>query len=87
MLSHVQCPRSYFHCQDRALDSEDVAAFLEHLLREVSGRPELNPGEGAEHDSCKILALLPQGLGFLSKNLFMTDTVTGPCFRPSDDVC
>jgi hypothetical protein len=35
-----------FHCQDRALDSEDVAAFLEHLLREVSDRPELNPGEG-----------------------------------------
>jgi hypothetical protein len=23
-----------------------VAAFLEHLLREVSGRPEPNPGEG-----------------------------------------
>jgi transposase len=28
----------YFHCQDRALDSVDVVAFLEHLLREVSGR-------------------------------------------------
>ena len=38
MLSHVQCRRSYFHCQDSALDSKDVAAFLDHLLREVSGR-------------------------------------------------
>jgi transposase len=28
----------YFHCQDRAINSEDVVAFLEHLLREVSGR-------------------------------------------------
>jgi transposase len=28
----------YFHCQDRALASEDVVAFLEHLRREVSGR-------------------------------------------------
>jgi transposase len=27
----------YFHSQDRALDSVDVVAFLEHLLREVSG--------------------------------------------------
>jgi transposase len=28
----------YFHCQDRPLNSEDVVAFLEHLLREVPGR-------------------------------------------------
>jgi transposase len=28
----------YFHCQDGALHSEDVIAFLEHLLREVPGR-------------------------------------------------
>jgi transposase len=27
----------YFQSQDRALDSADVVAFLEHLLREVSG--------------------------------------------------
>ena len=27
----------YFHCQDHAINSEDVVAFLEHLLREVSG--------------------------------------------------
>jgi transposase len=27
----------YFHSQDRALDSVDVVAFLEHLRREVSG--------------------------------------------------
>jgi transposase len=28
----------YFHSQDRALDSSDVVAFLEHLRREVPGR-------------------------------------------------
>jgi transposase len=28
----------YFHSQDRALNSADVVAFLEHLLREVPGR-------------------------------------------------
>jgi transposase len=28
----------YFHCQDYALNSEDVVTFLEHLLREVPGR-------------------------------------------------
>jgi transposase len=28
----------YFHGQDRAMTSEDVVAFLEHLLREVPGR-------------------------------------------------
>jgi transposase len=28
----------YFHCQDQAINSDDVVAFLEHLLREVSGR-------------------------------------------------
>jgi transposase len=28
----------YFHSQDRAIDSADVIAFLEHLLREVPGR-------------------------------------------------
>jgi transposase len=28
----------YFHSQDRAIDSADVVAFLEHLLREVPGR-------------------------------------------------
>jgi transposase len=28
----------YFQSQDRALDSSDVVAFLEHLLREVPGR-------------------------------------------------
>jgi transposase len=28
----------YFHSQDGALDSADVVAFLEHLLREVPGR-------------------------------------------------
>jgi transposase len=26
-----------FHCQDHAITSEDVVAFLEHLLREVPG--------------------------------------------------
>jgi transposase len=28
----------YFHSQDHAIDAADVVAFLEHLLREVSGR-------------------------------------------------
>jgi transposase len=28
----------YFHCQDSAINSEAVIAFLEHLLREVPGR-------------------------------------------------
>jgi transposase len=28
----------YFRCQDHAVNSEDVVAFLEHLLREVPGR-------------------------------------------------
>jgi transposase len=28
----------YFHCQEGALNSADVVAFLEHLLREVPGR-------------------------------------------------
>jgi transposase len=28
----------YFHCQDHAINSTDVVAFLEHLLREVSGQ-------------------------------------------------
>ena len=28
----------YFHYQDRAINSADVVAFLEHLLREVPGR-------------------------------------------------
>ncbi len=28
----------YFYCQDHALNSADVVAFLEHLLREVPGR-------------------------------------------------
>ena len=28
----------YFHYQDHAINSEDMVAFLEHLLREVPGR-------------------------------------------------
>jgi transposase len=28
----------YFHSQDGSLNSEDVVAFLEHLLREIPGR-------------------------------------------------
>ena len=30
--------KMYFHCQDRAIHSADVVAFLEHLLRAVPGR-------------------------------------------------
>jgi transposase len=28
----------YFHCQDRAINSADIVAFLDHLLRRVPGR-------------------------------------------------
>jgi hypothetical protein len=30
--------KRYLHCQDSALNAEDVTTFLEHLLREVPGR-------------------------------------------------
>jgi hypothetical protein len=35
---------------------------------------------GAEHDPCKILALLPQNLDSFCKTLSMTDSVTSSCF-------
>ena len=35
---------------------------------------------GAEHDPCKILALLPQNLDLFCKTLSMTDSVTSSCF-------
>ena len=41
----------YFHCQDRALDSVDVVAFREHLLREVSGRMVIIWGGAPIHRS------------------------------------
>jgi transposase len=30
--------KQYFHCQDDAMNSDDVVAFWEYLLREVPGR-------------------------------------------------
>jgi transposase len=51
----------YFHSQDQALDSADVVAFLEHLLREVSGRMVLS-GDGAPmHRRHRLQEVLAQG--------------------------
>jgi transposase len=51
----------YFHCQDHAITSEDVVAFLEHLLREVPGRLVLI-WEGAPiHRSHVIQEFLAKG--------------------------
>ena len=51
----------YFHCQDHAITSEDVVAFLEHLLREVPGRLVLI-GDGAPiHRSHVIQEFLANG--------------------------
>jgi transposase len=51
----------YFHCQDRALHSEDVVAFLEHLLREVPGRMVLLWDGAPIHRSARIQAFLANG--------------------------
>jgi transposase len=51
----------YFHCQDRALNSDDVVAFLEHLLREVPG-PIVVIWDGASiHRSHTIQEFLANG--------------------------
>ncbi|HEX2277216.1 MAG TPA: transposase [Candidatus Tectomicrobia bacterium] len=51
----------YFHCQDRALNSDDVVAFLEHLLREVPG-PMVVIWDGASiHRSHTIQEFLANG--------------------------
>ena len=51
----------YFHCQDHAINSADVVAFLEHLLREVPG-PMVIIWDGAPiHRSHLIKASLADG--------------------------
>jgi transposase len=51
----------YFHSQDCALDSSDVVAFLEHLLREVPGRLVIIWDGAPIHRSHRIKAFLVNG--------------------------
>ena len=51
----------YFHCQDRAINSVDVMAFLEHLLREVPGRMVLIWDGAPIHRSHVIKEFLANG--------------------------
>jgi transposase len=51
----------YVRSQDHALNSEDVVAFLEHLLREVSGRMVLIWDGAPIHRSHSIKAFLAHG--------------------------
>jgi transposase len=51
----------YFQSQDRAMDSSDVVAFLEHLLREVPGRMVLIWDGAPMHRSHVIRELLAKG--------------------------
>jgi transposase len=51
----------YFACQDHAIDSEDVVAFLEHLLREVPGRLVIIWDGAPIHRSHVIQAFLTNG--------------------------
>jgi transposase len=51
----------YFHCQDDALNSEDVVAFLEHLLREVPGRMVIIWDGSPIHRSHTIKEFLANG--------------------------
>jgi transposase len=51
----------YFHCQDHAITSEDVVAFLEHLLREVPGRMVLIWDGAPIHRSHRIREFLANG--------------------------
>jgi transposase len=51
----------YFHCQDSAVNSEDVMAFLEHLLREVPGRMVLIWDGSPIHRSHRLRAFLANG--------------------------
>ena len=53
--------KRYFHCQAHALDSGDVVAFLEHLLREVPGRLVLIWDGSPIHRSQVIWAFLANG--------------------------
>jgi transposase len=51
----------YFHCQDRAIHSEDVVAFLEHMLREVAGRMVIIWDGAPIHRSHVIQTFLANG--------------------------
>ena len=51
----------YFQSQDHAMDSSDVVAFLEHLLREVPGRMVLIWDGAPIHRSHVIRAFLAEG--------------------------
>jgi transposase len=51
----------YFHCQNSTLNSEDVIAFLEHLLREVPGRMVLIWDGSPIHRSHRIREFLANG--------------------------
>jgi transposase len=51
----------YFHSQDGAINSVDVVAFLEHLLREVPGRLVLIWDGAPIHRSHVIKAFLADG--------------------------
>jgi transposase len=51
----------YFHSQDRAFNSDDVVAFLEHLLREVSDRMVIIWDGAPIHRSQTIKEFLTNG--------------------------
>jgi transposase len=51
----------YFRSQDRALNSDDVVAFLEHLLREVPGRMVIIWDGSPIHRSRTIREFLSNG--------------------------
>lgn len=51
----------YFHCQDHAMHSGDVVAFLEHLLREVPGCMVVIWDGSPIHRSHAIRAFLAHG--------------------------
>ncbi len=53
--------KRYFHCQDGALNSEDVIAFLAHLRREVPGRMVLIWEGSPIHRSHTVKAFLANG--------------------------
>ncbi len=51
----------YFHSQDRTFNADDVVAFLEHLLREVSGRMVIIWDGAPIHGSHTIQEFLTNG--------------------------
>jgi transposase len=51
----------YFHSQDWSLDSDDVVAFLEHLLREVPGQMVIIWDGAPIHRSHRITEFLANG--------------------------